>query len=112
MLARFYMLARCTAYRGRAPVVGMGSITRRQGSQDRFGGYAIDFQYFSAARRSRNDTHTAFRDAEMLGNEIDQGEIGGIFDRWSCDADLDQAAMRSGQLGLGGARLYVNLDAY
>jgi len=90
----------------------MGSITRRQRSQDRIGGEAVDFQYFSAARGSRNDAHTAFREAELRGNEIDQGEIGGIFDRRRRDADLDQAVMRSGQLRLGGARLYVDLDAY
>ena len=90
----------------------MRSITRRQRSQDRFGRDAIDFECLSAARRSRNDAHTAFRDAEMLRDEFDQDEIGGIFDRWRRDADLDQAVVRSGQLRPRGARLYVDLDAY
>ena len=48
----------------------------------------------------------------MPGDEIDQCEIGGIFERRRSDADLDQTVMRAGKLRLGGARLYVDFDAH
>jgi hypothetical protein len=47
----------------------------------------------------------------MPRNEIDQGAIGGIFDWRRRDADLDYTVVHSGELRLGGARLYIDLEA-
>jgi hypothetical protein len=80
-----------------------------QGRRYQLGGYAIEFQYLPPARASGNDTHGAFRNTETLGNEIDQGAIGGIFHRGRRDANLDHAVVHSGKFGLGGARLNMDL---
>jgi hypothetical protein len=47
----------------------------------------------------------------MLRNKINQGAIGGILNRRRRDADLDHTVMHSGNLCLGGTRLYVDLEA-
>jgi hypothetical protein len=73
--------------------------------------HAVDFQHFSAASAAGDDAHAAFRDTQLMGNELDQRTIGGVIDWRGGDADFDGAAVQSRQLRLGGARLDVDVEA-
>ena len=74
-------------------------------------GHAIYFQYFPAASASGYDAYTAFRDAEMLRNEIDQCAIRRILDRRYRDTNLDHTIVESRKFRFRSARLNVYFDA-
>src|SRR5262249_1610238 len=69
-------------------------------------------QHLPAAGATGDDSYTALRHAELLCHELDQRPIGRVLHSWGRDADLDRLPVRTGDLRLRGARLYVDVKAY
>src|ERR1700736_1973169 len=71
----------------------------------------VDFEYFFAAGSSRYQAHTALCDSQSLRYELDQGVVGGVFDRRCCNTNLDRATVHAGKLSFCRTRLYIDFKS-